>query len=270
MSVTHWNQFDERDEAMNDCSVWEAMCPDAVDGMLSPAEQAAFDRHIAGCVRCSEELDSVQRGAAWLQMLKGHEPQPPADLMTRILAQTSGSSEAYQPKPVFVPEPVSEIWTRPRQPTSVLGFWAAARARVADIFQIEGHRASFQPRFAMTAAMAFFSAALSLNLLGVRLSDVRHMDFHRGSLTRTVATATASATRSFQNNRVIYQLESRVSELGTDDLPATGNSDDSMPRRHHQDDDKQSQPKAPQGSSELQMPRELKQDSVAAATRKGV
>ena len=51
------------------CAVWEAICPDAADGTLSEAEQRAFERHIAGCVRCADEYANAQRGAAWLGML---------------------------------------------------------------------------------------------------------------------------------------------------------------------------------------------------------
>jgi hypothetical protein len=77
----------------------------------------------------------------------------------------------------------------------------------------------FQPRVAMTAAMAFFSIALTLNLTGVRLRDVRASNFTPSALRRTVADVDASATRRFQNNREVYQVESRLSELRSDDAP---------------------------------------------------
>jgi hypothetical protein len=35
-----------------------------------------------------------------------------------------------------------------------------------------------------------------------------------------VADASASVSRTFQNNRMVYQMESRVSELRSDDAPA--------------------------------------------------
>ena len=77
----------------------------------------------------------------------------------------------------------------------------------------------------MTAAMAFFSIVLTLNLTGVRLRDLRAADFTASGLRRTMADASASATRTFQNNRVVYQVESRVSELrGDDALSGSGDS----------------------------------------------
>ncbi len=69
----------------------------------------------------------------------------------------------------------------------------------------------------MTAAMAFFSIALTLNLTGVRLRDLRASNFTPSALKRTVADLDASATRTFQNNREVYQVESRLSEMRNDD-----------------------------------------------------
>jgi hypothetical protein len=78
----------------------------------------------------------------------------------------------------------------------------------------------------MTAAMAFFSIALTLNLTGVRLRDLRASNFTPSALKRTVADMDASATRTFQNNRAVYQVESRLSELRNDD------ENDSSPAGH--------------------------------------
>ena len=73
------NQFDEGKGREQDkptaCLVCEAMLPDAVDGTLNEAEQRAFDKHVAGCMACADELAEAQRGAAWLTMLKGHTPE---------------------------------------------------------------------------------------------------------------------------------------------------------------------------------------------------
>ncbi len=74
-----------------------------------------------------------------------------------------------------------------------------------------------QPRLAMTVAMAFFSIALTLNLIGVRLRDLRAGNLSFSALKRTVADADASAARLFQNNRAVYQMESRLNELRSED-----------------------------------------------------
>jgi hypothetical protein len=84
------------------------------------------------------------------------------------------------------------------------------------MFTIENRRSTFQPRLAMTAAMAFFSIALTLNLTGVRLRSLHADQLTPAGLRRTVVDQAAAVTRSFQNNRSVYQFESRMAELRDD------------------------------------------------------
>ena len=198
-----------------ECVACEAMCSDAVDGTLTEAERRVFDRHVAECPSCAEELEEAQRGAAWLGMLKGHTPEPPPALLAKILAGTTGAEEApavERPVAEFVPAGMTPIGVPVREPAPA---WALSSVlhRLAESFRIETARATFQPRVAMTAAMAFVSIALTLNLTGVRLRNLRASDFTASGLKRNVADAGAAAARNFQNMRVVYQVESRVSEL---------------------------------------------------------
>ena len=228
------NQFEgfefERDERSTACTVCEAMLPEAVDGMLSEAEQAAFDKHVAGCVECARELAEARRGAAWLSMLKSQAPEPPAGLLAKILAETTGAAQ-HPAQPIaaptaFVstPRPVVYAAAKPRKVSSTP--WLDPRKRWNTWIATQSTRVIFQPRLAMTAAMAFFSIALTLNLTGVRLRDLRTSNFTPSALKRTVADLDASATRKFQNNRAVYQVESRLNELhnedGTNDSSAAG------------------------------------------------
>ena len=205
--MTQWNQFDEMNESKPiECAVCEAMCPDAVDGTLTPLDRRLFENHVAHCANCARELEEAQRGAAWLGMLKGHTPEPPAALLAKILAETTGAEDPKNVPPVFVQAlPVRAIapaWAL----TTVL-------RKVGDVFRIETARANFQPRMAMTAAMAFVSIALTLNLTGVKLKNLRASDFTPSGIRRNVVEVGASAARNFQNMRVVYQVESRMNEL---------------------------------------------------------
>ncbi len=218
------SQFEEFDERPASCDVCETMLPEAVDGLLSESEQQAFDKHLASCVVCSRELAEARRGAAWLSMLKSQAPEPPAGLLAKILAETSG---AAQPGTSPVATAVPTLQTAPLpvglKPSRGVGNrgassrWASFRKQMGDIFSIETARATFQPRMAMTAAMAFFSIALTLNLTGVRLRDLRASNFTPSAIKRTIANVDASAIRMFQNNRAVYQVESRLNELRNDD-----------------------------------------------------
>lgn len=221
------NQFDDFrgfDERPAACAVCESMLPEAVDGLLSGAELRVFNQHVAGCVECAHELAEAQRGAAWLSLLKSQAPEPPAGLLAKILAETSGSVPHHS-SPVTTAIPSWQaaslpIAVHPRPASS--SPWAAFCKQLGDVFSIETARATFQPRMAMTAAMAFFSIALTLNLTGVRLRDLRASNFTPSGIKRTVADVDASVTRMFQNNRAVYQVESRLSELRNDE--STGDS----------------------------------------------
>lgn len=232
------NEFEELEARPAACAVCETMLPEAADGMLSEAEQSAFDKHVAGCMECARELADAQRGAAWLSMLKTQTPAPPDTLLARILAETTGvaqpaaaqvpavaeiAAQPFAPQALAIQPPQMHPWQAPRGWSSQ---WSSLREQLRglpkqlrDVVSIESARTTFQPRIAMTAAMAFFSIALTLNLTGVRLRDLRPSNFTPSALKRSVANVDASATRMFQNNRAVYQVESRLSELRSDDAP---------------------------------------------------
>jgi anti-sigma factor RsiW len=218
--MTQFDGFDGEFETNSEgCAVCEAMLPDAVDGSLTPAEQRAFDVHVASCVHCSEELAEAQRGAAWLSMLKTKTPEPPLGLLEKILAETSGAAAAQAVVASVAYEEPSYAWTPAKQEVGG-GWsrrWSETRMKLGEMFSLGNAGMLLQPRLAMTAAMAFFSLALTLNMMGFRLSEVHTADFTPSGVRRTVADAGASATRRFQNLRVVYQMESRVSELRSDE-----------------------------------------------------
>jgi hypothetical protein len=72
-----------------------------------------------------------------------------------------------------------------------------------------------QPRLAMTAAMAFFSIALTMNLTGVHLQDLHASDLTPSNLKRGFYSANARVVRYYEGLRVVYELESRVHDLQT-------------------------------------------------------
>ena len=219
------------------CAQCEAMLTDFLDGNLSSADQATFDLHMIGCATCAEMLADAQRGAAWLEMLKSPRPEPSANLLQRILAQTSGQAElpaAKAPDPIHVVSRPNTLLGRPTittiparvggvalpsSPANVIPF----RNRVAATFSLRsiGHTL-LQPRLAMTAAMAFFSIALTMNLTGVRLSQLRASDLKPSNLKHSFYEANAHVVRYYDNLRVVYELESRVHDLqraSDDDTP---------------------------------------------------
>lgn len=275
--MTDWSQFEEFDEVREAerppaCQVCEAMLPDAVDGTLSEAEQRAFDRHVAGCVVCAQELEEAQRGAAWLGLLKQQAPEPSPLLLQRILAQTSGamavnaqatvtaqadvqhaaeraaerSAERAAEMPVELP-----AWAGASLPVRTGGRNTAGWAAVREAFSLGWMKPMLQPRMAMTAAMAFFSIALTLNLTGVRLNELSAASLRPSAVRRVVADRSAAAVRSFQNMRVVYQAEAQVSDLRSNWQAARENDERPAPQPQQDAKPKQHSPENLQGSSEL-------------------
>jgi hypothetical protein len=250
--VADFNQFGSAKPPQSSdtahCAQCEAMLADALDGTLSAADQAIFDLHMIGCSSCSAMLADAQRGASWMEMLKSPRPEPPAALLERILAQTCGTtSEAKQNiilgsndylrtpntllgRPPLASSNASAIQPVPFGSAKVLPF----RRRIVEAFQLRSiGQTLLQPRLAMTAAMAFFSIALTLNLTGVHLSDIHASDLKPSSIMRSCYQAKARVVRYSDNLRVVYELESRVRDLqrSTDNdrstnAPASQNSPD--------------------------------------------
>src|SRR5579859_1405157 len=145
------------------CGQWETLLVDALDGLLRPEDEATFSGHMASCSACAEMFEQVRRGREWLEFL-APEPEVPSHLLDRILLETgqgkadagrlavAGGAGAIAGNVVMMPQP----WQRP-------GFKA-------------GLRRFAEPRLLMTAAMAFFSIALTLSLTGVRISGVKLSD----------------------------------------------------------------------------------------------
>jgi len=260
------------------------MLVDVLDGTLSTVDQATFDLHVAGCPSCTAMLADARRGAAWLTMLKPHRPEPSVTLLESILTQTSGITNKVN-EPIVLggsdhlrtPNTLLEspAWTPALNPAAtapakVLPF----RERIANAFRLDTLRHTFmQPRLAMTAAMAFFSIALTLNLTGVRLSELRASDFKPSSIKRTFYGTTASVMRTFDNMRVVYELESRVRDIqrasdnetsapSDQNTPAPRNQpsrDQQSPSQKPQDqpdnqDHKQASPRPKSGSSRRESP----------------
>jgi hypothetical protein len=207
------------------------MLTDALDRTLSTEDQSIFDRHLAICPDCSRMFIDARLGADLLAKLHGSRPQPMEALLERILASTGPATDlpiALKPQNTllshsYVLAPASDLPAAAYIPGSyhkgrVLPFH---KRLTGAIKPANLRHALMQPRLAMTAAMAFFSIALTLNLTGVRITDLRASDFTPSSLKRTFYDTNARVVRSIDNLRVVYELESRVRDLQRDNDSST-------------------------------------------------
>ncbi len=183
------------------CGEWETLLVEALDGLLNPEDEARFSAHKAACPACAALYEEARKGREWLEFLSP-EPEPPEGLLERILATTGpgialGRTAGGTERPGAVPELVPPDW---RQPGSF--------ARM---------RAGLQPRLMMTAAMAFFSIALTLNLAGVQLKNLRLSQLRpqavRSYMERQLSMASVPFVRYYDHLRFVYEVEAQVREL---------------------------------------------------------
>ena len=180
------------------CMACEAMLADAVDETLGEIDQRWFDQHIGSCTSCSERFANAQRGSAWLELLKTSRPEPGNDLVARIMANTG---EQVEVRPVAVAAPAAAPWRVP-----LIAFPRIVQPKAP-------WRMMLEPRMAMTAAMAFFSLALTMNLMGVRLNEIRASDLKPANLERSLDAAHNRAVQYYDGLRVVHVMESRVEDL---------------------------------------------------------
>jgi hypothetical protein len=208
------------------CEAWEAMLTDALDGTLDARDMAAFDAHSKDCTAsCRELLEEAKRGTEWLRFL--HETPPaPEGLLEKILVGTSGLPDAPQLT-------ASGAVALPRQP------WLGI-----SVAMLQRHVA--ESRILMTLAMAFFSIALTLNLTGVRLNQLKLSDLSPSALATSLShqfyTTSAHLTRYYLNLRIVYELESRVNEMRRDNNAPAAQPDS----QRNQPTPQQQQPAKPQ------------------------
>jgi predicted anti-sigma-YlaC factor YlaD len=178
----------ERQSGM-ECSRFEALLADALDGVLTAESSEAFEAHRLSCSICGPLFEEAREGMMLLERLP--EVEPPRNLAHNILAATSLAEK----KAAATAAP--ESWLerlKQRLPSPMAGM--------------------LHSRFATSFAMAFFSLALTLNLLGVRVSQI---DWRPSALRKSVVLEythlEARVQRYYENMRIVYEVESRVQGL---------------------------------------------------------
>jgi len=146
------------------CSEFEALLAEALDGQLSGSQLEDFRQHRELCPVCGPLFSQAETGLNWLKAVP--QVQPPPNLVNRILAATTGVQARV---PAAVPLTTSwperlRGWVKP----VLAPVWSTAR----------------QPRFAMSFAMVFFSVSIALNAAGVKLGALRHVDLRPSALVR--------------------------------------------------------------------------------------
>jgi hypothetical protein len=186
-----------------ECSEFEAFLAEALDNALAAETRQAFDTHGKTCQVCGPQLAEAREGMLMVQELG--EMEPPKNLVHNILAATSRK----------------EVTAEALAEAAKAGWMGRLRRRLRP--QMAGLMHS---RFATSFAMAFFSLSITLTLAGVKITDVKNVDWHPSALRKNVVLGfthvEAKVTSYYENLRLVYQVQARVRELKKNTAPAPG------------------------------------------------
>ena len=186
------------------CHEFDGLLADALDGVLSATKLDRFQAHARTCSGCGPLFAEAQAGRNWLKELT--EVEPPVNLVTSILASTTGVDTQRLRARVSSASPrVSwleriQAWVS----DSMQPIWATVR----------------QPRFAMSFGMAFFSLSVALSVAGVKPSDLRQVSLRPSAIRHTYYSTQARVVRYYDNIRFVYEMQSRVMQLKRSVTPA--------------------------------------------------
>ena len=212
------------------CNEFDLLLTDALDGVLKGAALDRFQAHARICRTCGPLLAEAEAGRSWLKGLT--EVEPPANLVTSILASTTGVDTQRLRVPASVSQP-HVTWLE-RLQASLSGYldpvWATVR----------------QPRFAMSFGMAFFALSVGLTVVGVKPADLRQISLRPAAIRHTYYNTQARVVRYYENIRFVYEVESRVRELKRNVAPAEPGPRESRPARKDHSNDTSQQPEQKQ------------------------
>ncbi len=205
-----------------ECTEFEALLTEAMEGQLSGARKESFEAHRRICAVCGPLLADVVAGQKWLASLE--DVEPPAHLVHNILAATTGIDSRRAPavSPQARTTPFTE---RARE------WWDAYFTPVVAFVR--------QPRFVMSFGMIFFSFSLALNAAGVKPADVAKIDLRPKAIRHAYVEAQNRVVKYYDNIRFVYEIESKVRELKRATRPAEPGA---RPQKENPKNDSSGQP----------------------------
>src|ERR1035437_4507493 len=183
------------------CNEFESLLTEAIHGVLTGPGLGRFQAHVRVCRACGPLFAEAEAGRNWLKGLT--EVEPPASLVTNILASTTGVDTQRLRVTVRSPQPRISWWEHVQ--ASVLEpIWATVR----------------QPRFAVSFGMAFFALSVGLTVAGVKPADLRQISLLPSAIRHTYYSTQARVVHYYENVRIVYEVESRVREIKRNVAPA--------------------------------------------------
>jgi Putative zinc-finger len=187
------------------CNEFEHLLTDAIDGVLSGAGLGRFQAHARVCRTCGPLLAEAEAGRNWLKGLT--EVEPPASLVTNVLASTTGVD-------------TQRLRVTARSPQLQVSWWERVQATLADWLFVPVWGIVRQPRFAMSFGMAFFALSVGLTVAGVKPQDLGQISLRPKAIQATYFHAQARVVHYYENIHFVYEMESRVREIRRSVAPA--------------------------------------------------
>jgi hypothetical protein len=183
------------------CNEFDSLLSDALDGVLSGAALDRFQAHARSCRACGPLFAEAEAGRSWLKDLE--EVEPPANLVTNILASTTGvdSQRLRTAAPLRQPR-IS--WLDRVQASVLEPIWAMVR----------------QPRFAMSFGMAFFALSVGLTVAGVKPADLREVSLRPAAIRHAYYNTQARVIRYVDNVRAVYEVQAALRGIKRNVTPA--------------------------------------------------
>ena len=214
------------------CSEFDLLLTDAIDGVLSGTALERFQSHAGSCRTCGPLLAEAEAGRNWLKGLT--EVEPPASLVTNILASTTGVDTQRLRVPVRAAQPHASMhasfhatWLE-RVQASVFSWWGGFFEPIWVTVR--------QPRFAMSFGMAFFALSVGLTVAGVKPADLRQVSLRPTAIRHTYYATQARVVHYYENVRVVYELQAAVHRIRRNAEPAEPGRKETRPEAKPKDD----------------------------------
>ncbi len=170
------------------CADLEILLCDYVDGTLRAEQRSAVEDHLAACGPCAELVRDAASAVTFMARAAG--PEPPAELVTRILFELPAAQRAEHS--------VSK------------SAWKRFRARWLEPV--------LQPRFAMGMAMTVLSFAMLGRFAGVEVRQLKPADLDPVKVWIALEDKTLRAwergVKYYDSLRVVYEVQTRLKDWG--------------------------------------------------------
>jgi anti-sigma factor RsiW len=177
------------------CAETEDRLSDFLDGLLTPDELAAFERHRAGCANCaalSARVGATVSGLHGIALL-----EEPPELVRAILDRTIGAREAHRAVAPVAP-------AQPRVP--------AAQPEDLERGWFDWLSAIAQPQFAYGAVAVLVSVLVVSHALGIQWRQPTIAELQPDSIFREANRQShliyARGTKLVSDSRVVYEIQS--------------------------------------------------------------